>query len=624
MFKDYIRSQGKRAIDKFKGDDSNLISYHTARKYDSYGGVLKPNILFLDIDTKEESEKLLKIIKELNINCNVLETTKGAHFYFERPKELEKNKIDWFSPIGITVTVKVGNKNVVEPLKIDGMTRKWIHKVDNCDYLPKWLYPIDKNKNYVARIEEGNRNQELFNLILKFQSAGLNKEEIKETIKVINKYVLKEPLPDFEIDTILRDEAFKKEGFNVNGKFQFNKFGDYLISEYHVIQINNVLHIYKDGIYTDNIREIETVMQNEIETLTITQRREISAYLQLKAPEKQLSSYKYIVVNNGVINIDNWELMPFTHHLVIKNKVLVDYMEGAYSPITDMTLNKIACRDKQLRIIFEEIFGYTLLRSNRYVKTILFTGNTRNGKSTLLKMMVNLIGNENTSSLQFKELDNRFKTAELYGKLANIGDDISKDTIQDSSVWKSLSSGGLINVERKGRDPFDFSSYATLIFSCNGIPKINDTTGAPLERLLLIPLKAYFTKNDKDYNPNIDDDLATKESMQYILQLALQGLKRLIANKGFSYSEVIENELKDYEESNNSILSFIKNTEPKFVNEVTTQMFRLYQVWCVENGVEATNQIEFSREVCKREFLATKQVRMLKKRVSIFVPKNPN
>lgn len=400
MFKDYIRTEGKRPIDKFKGDDSNLISYHTARKYDSYGGVLKPNILFLDIDTKEESEKLLKIIKELNINCNVLETTKGAHFYFERPKELEKNKIDWFSPIGITVTVKVGNKNVVEPLKIDGMNRKWVHKVENCDYLPKWLYPIDKNKNYVDRIEEGNRNQELFNLILKFQSAGLNKEEIKETIKVINKYVLKEPLPDFEIDTILRNDAFKKESFNLNGKFQFNKFGDYLISEYHVIQINNVLHIYKDGIYTDNIRAIETVMQNEIETLTITQRREILAYLQLKAPEKQFSSYKYIVVNNGVINIDNWELMPFTHHLVIKNKVLVDYMEGAYSPITDMTLNKIACRDEQLRTIFEEIFGYTLLRSNRYVKTILFTGNTRNGKSTLLKMMVNLIGNENTSSLR--------------------------------------------------------------------------------------------------------------------------------------------------------------------------------------------------------------------------------
>ena len=44
-----------------------------------------------------------------------------------------------------------------------------------------------------------------------------------------------------------------------------------------------------------------------------------------------------------------------------------------------------------------------------------------NGKSTFLAVIQSLLGEENIASLDLKELGDRFKTAEMVGKLANIG-----------------------------------------------------------------------------------------------------------------------------------------------------------------------------------------------------------
>lgn len=52
------------------------------------------------------------------------------------------------------------------------------------------------------------RNQALFNYILTLQSADFEKEEARDCLRMINKYVLKEPLAEDELDVIMRDEAF--------------------------------------------------------------------------------------------------------------------------------------------------------------------------------------------------------------------------------------------------------------------------------------------------------------------------------------------------------------------------------------------------------------------------------
>src|SRR5690606_38915356 len=142
-------------------------------------------------------------------------------------------------------------RNTVVPLKINGTERKWLQETKTIDPLPIWLIPIGKNIIDFSSMGEGDgRNQSLFNYILKLQSEGLSKEEIREAIKLINDYVLKEPLPDKELETILRDEAFQKPVFFKGKQLLHDKFAEYLKYEENIIKINGILHIYKDGIYT--------------------------------------------------------------------------------------------------------------------------------------------------------------------------------------------------------------------------------------------------------------------------------------------------------------------------------------------------------------------------------------
>ena len=596
IYKGYLKGNGKHAASSFKNGEK-LLSYHTVRKHNSFVGVLDDEYIMVDIDDMDEADILLDIIEDKDIQCSVLETTNGMHFYF-RGYDVTANKIKWYSNIGIHADYKLGIRNTVDPLKIDGHTRPWLRRSNSPDPLPVWLYPYSKKDPDLNNLAEGDgRNDKLFTYILKMQSQGMAKNDIKETISIINNYILNEPVSKSELDIILRDEAFMKESFFIKGQFMHQQFGDFLINEHHICKIANVLHIYQDGVYSDDQEDIEGVMIKHIPGLKRMQRQETLAYLQLKAHNKNFSSTKYVPVKNGVFNLDTWELQDFTPDIITRNKIPVAYVPGAYYEVTDKTLSKLAVNDKKIRAILEEILGYILFRRNEFAATFILTGDGSNGKSSYLKIIRKLVGGENTASLDLKELDQRFKTAELFGKLVNIGDDISKGYIKESSVFKKLSTGETLNVERKGKDPFDFTNYAKLIFSANEMPRINDYSDGLGRRLQIVPFKAKFSASDPDYDPFITDKLLSSESMQYVLIIGLAALKRLLENKQFTKSKAIETEMEKYQEENNPIISFVNNEEIELERAVIKDVYHMYKVYCSDNGYQSVSNISFSKQI---------------------------
>ena len=112
----------------------------------------------------------------------------------------------------------------------------------------------------------------------------------------------------------------------------------------------------------------------------------------------------------------------------------------------------------------EEAIGYCFYRRNELGKAFILTGDKSNGKSTFLSMVQNLLGEENIASLDLKELGDRFKTAELFGKLANVGDDIGDEFIANAAIFKKLVTGDRVSAERKGQNPFEFNNYSKLLF----------------------------------------------------------------------------------------------------------------------------------------------------------------
>lgn len=614
LFKGYIPTNGKKPLEEYK-NRTEFYTYEYIRKNNTdYGGILDNNIIQIDVDDTGQAELLYKIIQNLNIKCGMLKTERGRHFYFINPG-IERRKQGYYTPLGIKIDVGLGSQNAVIPLKINGKTRR-LTNCDDPEELPKWLNPITKTAIDFTGMSEGDgRNQTLFNYILTLQGSGITVPDIKETIKIINKYILKQPLPEREIDTILRDEAFMKESFYIKGKLQYEDLTKYLIENENIIKINNQLHIYKYGAYTNNINEIEKSMLKFINNSTKNIRNEVINYLNLLTPETKQASSKYILVNNGILDIETNAPQEFNPKTIIKNKVPINYNPAAYSKITDKTLNKICCNDKELRSLIEEMIGYTLFRRNELGKCFILTGSGSNGKSTLLDVIKVMLGKDNLSSVSLKELNERFKTYQLEGKLANIGDDISNKYIDDNEIFKKLVTGETVNVERKGKDPFDFENYSKLIFSANELPRINDLSDGLKRRLVFIPFNAKFSKYDPDFDPFIKDKLLANESLEYLLKLGIEALKRILKNNGFTVSKASQQIWQQYEEINNPVIAFLE--DHKIENEPTKDIYLQYSLFCSEGGLKALSKIAFSREVCRHGY-ETKAKKINGDKIQIF------
>lgn len=625
LFRGYVPTKDKQCLEKFKGR-KRLNTLEEVQDLDEYAAILGDETILIDVDNAETSELLFHIVQDLGLKCRVYATTRGKHFYFRNPEGyVEKSWTKQTLALGIETDSKVGRNNSYAIMRFNGVDREIIQDCpeDEIQDLPKWLTPVKTNMKFLDMRAGDGRNQALFNYILTLQSEDFTKEEARETIRMINRYVLEDPLSDRELETILRDDAFKKPIFFKDKTFLFDKFAVYLKNNNHIVKINNQLHIYRDGIYVPGAMEIEAQMIKHIPNLKRAHRSEVLAYLEVMFQtegETRATNPNIIAFSNGLYNIRDGSFMDFTPEIVITNKIPWPYNPAAHNDLLDYTLNRLACNDPEVRALLEEMVGYCLYRRNELGKAFILIGDKSNGKSTFLHVVKNLLGDQNIASLDLKELGDRFKTAELFGKLANIGDDIGDEFIANASVFKKLVTGDRVNVERKGQDPFEFNNYSKFLFSANNIPRIKDKTGAVQRRLVIVPFDAKFTPNDADFRPFIKDELCEQGSMEYLALLGLQGLKRVLGNAQFTTSSRVQGQLDEYEENNNPIIGFINEVGLDGIeNEATDSVYRRYKEYCIANNFQALSKIEFSRQITKRCGFTTvpKWIRNRKTRVFV-------
>lgn len=626
LYKGYLPTKDKVPLKKFK-DVSDLLTLNEADKLEEYAGLLADNVALIDIDDYDQSERLMDIVEELQLNCRVAETTRGKHFYFYGLGNITKCGTHLKLAIGLEADIKIGDHNSISVLKYKNQERKIIYDIEpdeEYEPVPAWLTPLrGKTHPDFLTLDSGDgRNQTLFNYILTLQSNELSNEEIKETIKLINDHILPTKLDEAELNKILRDEAFSKPNFyGKNGNFLFNVFATYLKNNCHIVKLDGQLHLYKDGVYKDGLQAIEAEMIRLIPSLTSRNRSEVIKYLYLIAPEiKGNSGANYIAFKNGIYDINTGQLEPFSPEVIVTNKIPHNYNYDAYNETMDAVLDKISCNDDAVRDLLEEIAGYVFYRRNELRKAFIFIGDKANGKSTYLDALSTMVGEDNRTALDLKELGDRFRTAELFGKLICAGDDIGDEFIPNPAIFKKIVSGDPIVVERKGQDPFTLYNYAKPIFSANNIPRIKDKTGAVLDRLVIVPFNASFSKSDPDYDPYIKYKLRSESAMEYLIQVALDGLKRVLDNNGFTVSEKVQAELEEYGEQNNPVIGFLKELEPyvDILNQPTKDVYLRYKIYCSENGFTPMSAGEFSKLVRKEYSFNIKVVKINNRSVRIF------
>lgn len=617
----YIILDGKTATHKFK-DGIGTKSWSEVRDFDNVAALVPEGYVVLDFDTTSDAKIMLNIVEALDLKCKVMKTTRGIHCWFKAPEENPKNFQKARLAVGIYCDRKAGGRNAYVKVKQDGTPRKCIRKIklEDTEVVPKWLYAVSapSGKFEFKNMGEGSgRNQELFNYIVYLQTKGFDREEIRKTIEIINAYVFAEPLDDYEIATICRDDAFKPdeeiaeqiEQNESKMSFRHNEFGDQLIQEFKIIETNGTLYVYENGYYQADDKIIENKMISLFPSILQRQRSEVLAYIKIKTHVNPND----IPLNPYILNLDNTRLdmrngkcLEFTSDAIEFNRIHVKYDPSAYCSDLDKMLNRVFCGDKDVLLLFEEMLGAVLLRHNRYQKAFLFCGEGSNGKSTILDLIRTLLNSSNYSAIPLEKVTDRFSTAELENKYANIGDDIDNTAIKDTGTLKKLFSGNAIMVERKGERPYTIEPYATHVYSCNTIPRSFDKTEGFYRRWIIIPFNARFSIDDEDYDPMIADKITTPTALSYLLNLGIRGAQRLMKNGRFTEPESVVQSLEEYKTENSTVLTWIEDKEldeDYFLDNSRDFLYSEFSDWCKVSGIRSnmvTGKKNFYKEITKK------------------------
>lgn len=341
------------------------------------------------------------------------------------------------------------------------------------------------------------------------------------------------------------------------GDISPDKFSNFLIKEHGIAFIEGQLSLYKEGAYVADAGDIEAIIDSYFPEIQEKEVRAVMYKIKVRAPKYSdtTKDSHLIALGNGVYDTKTQQLIPFSKDYIIPNKIYWNYDPKAYSEDIDKALEGIACKNKEVRNLLEEIVGYCMYRDLNKQVAFILVGPGGNGKSTYTDMIGKLLGPHNLSAVklhQFSSDKDKFTVADLVGKLANIGDDIADDFITDTSTFKSATSGELIRARQIYGKPFLFKSYATMLFSAQNMPRIRSYDDGWFRRIKEVPLRANFKHDSSLCDPDLKERVVKGSAscsidtmMSYLINLGLAGLQRVLT-QGFTNPEICVEAKEEY------------------------------------------------------------------------------
>ncbi|AJG96785.1 hypothetical protein LF65_00094 [Clostridium beijerinckii] len=246
-------------------------------------------------------------------------------------------------------------------------------------------------------------------------------------------------------------------------------------------------------------------------------------------------------------------------------------------------LNSITNKDKELKKLIQEIFGYSISSINKAKKFFIFYGVPNSGKSTILDILNYIVGEENCSHIQLQKLVDDKYCAELFGKLLNTYNELPDEGLSDLGQIKALvSENDKVTARRLYNAPFSFKNKSTLIFATNNLPEIKmnlcKDNSALFKRLIIVPFLNSIPENEQD--KQLFEKLTEEKNL--IFRWSLEGINRLLNNDFiFSDCKISSQYLKEYITEEDLIGSFInenmryKENGYTFWDEIKVK-FKLY------------------------------------------------
>jgi len=316
-------------------------------------------------------------------------------------------------------------------------------------------------------------------------------------------------------------------------------------------------------------------------------------------PQEQMGGPEgKIAARNKVINLKQDTTEPHSPEHMFTSRLGTEFDATAECPQWQAFLDQVVSSDTD-RAKLQEYVGYCLHHwSMPYHKALFLVGPTASGKSTFLDTVNALLGEDTVASLTPQQLTSeRFAPAEIYGKWANIRNDIPKETVKNTGTLKEVLAGDPLKAEEKRKDPFFFRPTAKHLFSANQLPEMEVDDEAFFRRILLVPFPETVPKADRD--KHLADRL--NDELPGILNWALEGLQRLLANGSFTGDRSPGKTQETWSKWGDSVERFASIALTDGSNDIPkSDVYDAYLEFCRSEGMPSDTQHMMTREL-KRE-----------------------
>lgn len=254
----------------------------------------------------------------------------------------------------------------------------------------------------------------------------------------------------------------------------------------------------------------------------------------------------------------------------------------------------------------QRALGYSILgTSKEECMFILYGSTTRNGKSTLLAAVQNMLGDYSTvAPVELICKNTQQKNAEaanpvlakLKGKRFVCMAESDAVGKLDEATIKQYTGGEEISARELYQSAITYKPQFTLWLSCNDLPAVRDKSLFASERLRIIEFNRHFTEEEQD--KSLKDYFETKDAMKGIFTWLVAGYAKY-AQYGLSMPEPIRTVVKQYERDNDLVLQFL---EERCVRDPTKktpakQIYDTYKSWCKSNGCYVCSAKKFNAEL---------------------------
>lgn len=310
--------------------------------------------------------------------------------------------------------------------------------------------------------------------------------------------------------------------------------------------------------------------------------------------KSQLSKSVKINCANGtlVFDTDGVYLQPYSKNDYFIYILNYNYKPEAQAPLFQKTLNEALPLDGQ--IILQEYIASVFLPNFNHEYVLFMYGMGANSKSVIQKILSAALGRENITNRSLESLcaEESRTICDLEGRLLNICSEMSpKFNIEN---FKKIASKEPVTARRLYGEPYTLYTYASLLFSCNELPRNIEFTHGYFRRLLILPFLNIIPEEKQD-RTLADRIIATE--IEGVLNWIVEGVKRLLVQGKFSKCEIAEKAMEQYKVDADSVASYLadNNYQKSHNNTIALkQLFAEYLKYCKESNCHSCALKTFS------------------------------